>query len=155
MSHENIVATALYIAARDEGIQGGKLCFKRALEEWEGARSSEVYQYPFQYVYDFVERGMLPLGELETPDNRMLVFPNSHVHKVMRMINTGDRLAKRRIVVFFLVNPLVRIVSTKEVPDQRSTMSLERAKEHRLELMKERRLHKQDWNVREVGLCEH
>ena len=34
-------------------------------------------------------------------------------------------------------------------------MSLETAKEHRLKLMEERKKHKQDWNVREISLCEH
>ena len=62
-------------------------------------------------------------------------------------------------MVFFVVNPLKRIVSTREVGPQQKhaggTMSLDEAKEHRLELMKERKFNKQDWNVREVELCEH
>ena len=87
-------------------------------------------------------------------------------------IVTGTSLARRRIVVFFLVNPLRRIVSTPEVtPQQIQTssveegstlkkrqvggMTLEEAKIHRLALMKERKFTKQDWNVREIELCEH
>eukprot|EP00968_Pinguiococcus_pyrenoidosus_P021785 scaffold2910_cov172-Pinguiococcus_pyrenoidosus.AAC.1 len=63
------------------------------------------------------------------------------------MVNTSDRVAKRRVVTFLLVNPLVRIVSTKEVPDQRRSMSPEAAEQHRTELLKERKLAEQD------GVC--
>ena len=35
------------------------------------------------------------------------------------------------------------------------TMSRDDAFKHRLELMKERKYTKQDWNVREIELCEH
>eukprot|EP00968_Pinguiococcus_pyrenoidosus_P009525 scaffold737_cov254-Pinguiococcus_pyrenoidosus.AAC.5 len=152
MPHENVVATAMYIASRDDTIQGGKLRFQRAFEEEEGQWFHETSQDIFQFYYDFADGGLLPLGQLQTPGNRMLVFPNTHVHQMMKMVNTDEQPAKCRIVVFLLVNPLVRIVSTKEVPDQRRTMSLESAKEHRLELMKERPLDEQDWGIRQFNL---
>ena len=103
--------------------------------------------------------GMFPLGSLQTPQGRMIVFPNSHVHKVSKMVNSalaGSEKQIRRIIVFFLINPDREIVSTKHVSvPQQETMPLDDALKHRLELMKERRLHKQDWNVRAVNLCEH
>eukprot|EP00968_Pinguiococcus_pyrenoidosus_P023052 scaffold3504_cov240-Pinguiococcus_pyrenoidosus.AAC.72 len=67
------------------------------------------------------------------------------------MVNTSDRLATRRIVVFSLVNPLVRIVSTKEVPDQRGSMSLQAADRLHSGLIQERKLCEEDWGVRELG----
>lgn len=46
--------------------------------------------------------------------------------------------------------------STREVaPQKGGTMTHVEALEHRLELMKVRKYHKQDWNVREIELCEH
>ena len=104
-----------------------------------------------------VREGCLPLGKVETLAKRMLVFPNSHVHMVHKMKNvSASHTSKRRIVVFFLVNPERRIISTREVkPQQREAggrMSLEEAFAHRLELMKERKYSKQDWNVREIEL---
>ena len=33
--------------------------------------------------------------------------------------------------------------------------TIEEAKEHRINLMKERKYKKQTWNIREVELCEH
>lgn len=115
--------------------------------------------------------GLLPLGKVETLSRRLLVFPNSHVHKVTKLenqstmqeesttTNTTNSVKKRRIIVFFLINPEKRIVSTREVPPQQQedggNMSPEDAMKHRLELMKERKFTKQDWNMREIELCEH
>ncbi|MCO4770027.1 MAG: DUF4246 family protein [Deltaproteobacteria bacterium] len=67
---------------------------------------------------------------------------------------SGDR-ARRRIVVFWLVDPEVRILSTTEVPRQQRVIPREAALAARLEFMEERRRHKQSHNVREVSLCEH
>jgi hypothetical protein len=131
-----------------------------------------------------MKAGLVPLGKVETSKGRLIVFPNSHVHRVGEMINTTLRatttideddtkeplqphmkskakndVSRRRIVVFFLVNPMRRIVSTREVaPQQRDAggrMPHEEALQHRLELMQERKFTKQDWNVREIELCEH
>eukprot|EP00968_Pinguiococcus_pyrenoidosus_P023054 scaffold3504_cov240-Pinguiococcus_pyrenoidosus.AAC.74 len=139
MPHENIVATGLYVAARSEGLRGGTLRLQRAFEEAEGSWFHEASEDAFEFLRAFGYHGLLPLGQLETPDNRMLVrgvsfkvgkadvgwnavtrcldaqvFPNSHVQKARKMVNVGDEPAKQRIVAFLLVNPLVRIVSTKE-----------------------------------------
>jgi hypothetical protein len=166
MSHENIVATGLYILERGENIDGGYLLFKRAFLSQESTHMQHhLGQEADTQARAFVEGtggGMFPLGSLRTPQGRMIVFPNSHVHKVSEMVNSAAASAGssekqvRRIIVFFLVNPEREIVSTKhaEVPQQ-ETMSLDEALRHRLELMKERRLHKRDWNIRDVNLCEH
>jgi len=107
-------------------------------------------------VDDFIQdKGLVPLGRLPLKLGQLTAWPNSHVHKLAPLRNKASAPAQRRIVVFWLVNPSHRIVSTKHVAPQQGTMSLEDAKQHRLELMEERKLHKQDWNVREVSLCEH
>jgi len=76
------------------------------------------------------------------------------VHKVSDLRAVGDN-GKRRIVVFWLVDPDWRLVSTKEVPPQQGVMSRKDAKQHRLALMRHRRFHKQSRNVRVIELCEH
>ena len=97
---------------------------------------------------------------------RLLVWPNSHVHKISRMVNNGEETAVRRIVVFWLVNPDVRILSTADVARQQGRLKkpvgssseeedVEEARAHRLKLMEERKRHKQDWTIREISLCEH
>ena len=73
--------------------------------------------------------------------------------------NTDGKRSKRRIVVFFLVNPEKRLISTREVAIQQDSyggiLTRNDALEHRLNLMRERKFTKQDWNVREIELCEH
>jgi len=125
-------------------------------------------------------------GTAQTPSGRVLVFPNIYQHAVnpFRLI-TSEKPGHRKILVFFLVDPTARIISTAQVPPQdirwKDTgledkvnrdlpvanmikgqgyqMTLEEAKEHRLELMKERTLAKDVINntifSRQFNLCEH
>jgi hypothetical protein len=167
MSHEEIVATAIYFIHRDDDIVGGDTLFKRAFHKEEAAFIfSSVHQVRPRYLDEVNQEGLIPLGKVETLPKRLLVFPNSHIHKVTEMenlsvdVNESNFVQKRRIVVFFLVDPEERIYSTRDVPPQQvelggGGMSREDAMEHRLELMKERKYKKQDWNVREIELCEH
>eukprot|EP00980_Cylindrotheca_fusiformis_P022510 scaffold9384_cov64-Cylindrotheca_fusiformis.AAC.1 len=167
MSHEEIVATAIYFIDRDEEIEGGNILFKRAFHKREAEYIfSSVDQSRPDSLESIIDDGLHPLGQVETIPGRLLVFPNSHVHKVTKLENAlpaadgdGTTKKKRRIIVFFLINPEQRIVSTREVPVQQEhaggSMTWAEACEHRLELMKERKFTKQDWNVREIELCEH
>ena len=86
----------------------------------------------------------------------MLVFPNCHIHKISKLVNeSSSQEACRQIIVFFVVNPEKRIISTREVAPQQSVISLSKAKEYRLELMAERKYDKEKLNVRDIELCEH
>jgi len=156
MSHENIVATAELILKKDDALVGGGLQFKRAFTASEGG--CMIMGFPQsrpQSVDDLVEKGVAPLGHLPLPCGRLASWPNSHIHRVTPLKNTANETATRRIVVFWLVNPDVRIVSTKHVEPQQGQMSWEDAQKYRLALMEERKHHKQNWNLREVTLCEH
>jgi len=165
MSHEEIVATAIYFIDRDKDITGGNILFKRAFHRQEANYIfSGIDQMRPREVENLIREGLMPLGQVETKQGRLLVFPNSHVHKVTKLENIGmdsssKTKQKRRIIVFFLINPEKRIVSTREVPVQQEHasghMKRSEALEYRLELMKERKYTKQDWNVRDIELCEH
>jgi len=194
MSHENIVATGLYILKRDENLSGGELMFKRQYTVEESSQyTMGVPQGRNIYAEEMIRQGYQPLGKIATPQGRFIVFPNSHAHKLTKLQNCGDEPSSRTIVVFFLVHPAVRLISTAQVPNQNWTeqrpvvkalieqrieewglpsdncesalleilefckwgFTLEEAKVHRLELMKERKYNKQTWNIREVELCEH
>merc|ERR1712066_546598 len=102
-----------------------------------------------------VNKGVAPLGYLPLPCGRLASWPNSHIHRVTALKNAAKELATRRIVVFWLVNPDVRIISTKHVKPQQGKISWEDAEKYRLALMEERKHHKQNWNLRDVSLCEH
>jgi len=159
MSHENIVATAELVLRKDTALNGGNLSFKRAFQRDEaGMMFSSFPQCRPMGVDAIVQDGLLPLGQLGLPEGRLVAFPNSHVHRLQIISNTdanGSPVAVRRIVVFWLVNPDRRILSTAHVPPQQNSMPLEEAEKHMLALMEERKYSKQDWNVREIGLCEH
>lgn len=162
MSHEEIVATAIYFIGRDDEIEGGDILFKRAFYKKEAQFIfSSVEQIRPTEMEEVISEGLQPIGQAKTLPGRLLVFPNSHVHKVteLKNVSSSGEKKKRRIIVFFLINPEQRIVSTREVAVQQEhaggTMKREEAMEHRLALMKERKFAKQDWNVREIELCEH
>ncbi len=157
MSHENIIATCVYVLDRDEAMEGGKLAFKRAYTiEEAGLLFWNVDQCRPRAVEDLVNQGTIPLGSIETPKDRLFVFPNSHIHKLSPMsVAKGAKSAKRRVIVFWLVDPEAPIISTENVEKQQSLIPKEEALKIRLELMEERKRHKQNLNVREVSLCEH
>jgi len=105
------------------------------------------------------------LGSAETRVGRVLAFPNILQHHVdpFRLADPS-RPGHRKILVFFLLDPSVTIISTSDVPPQQpwsptSTMTMEQAKEFRSQLMQERKLfvdeHNEKIYEREFSLCEH
>ena len=100
----------------------------------------------------------MPLGHFPTEEGYLLVFPNCHIHKIAKLINKSlTEEARRRIVVFFVVNPEKRIISTREIAPQQENpeFSEARAKQFRLDLMAERKYDKEKLNIRDIELCEH
>lgn len=152
MSHENIVATAS--CTLDMSMEfDATLYFKRMYyEEEAGYLLMSTPQYPPSPVYDLYYNNLVPVGKTSITDGSLIVFPNSFVHKV-DMINTSDEPKTRTILVFWLINPNIKIKSTKDILQQ--TYDKEEVNTVRLELMKERTYYKQTFNQREINLCEH
>lgn len=98
--------------------------------------------------------GLVPIGEVSTKKYSLIVFPNSHIHR-LDIKNTTKKSEKRTVVVFWLINPNKKIISTKDVDRQQTKIKLSDAKKYRLNLMKERKYHKQNFNIRHLSLCEH
>ena len=142
---------------RDPDIQGGDLKFKRAFTMAE--RTEILYGIPQgrpRMTDEFADEGFVPLGRFPTKEGYILVFPNSHIHKISKMVNTAsEKVSSRRIVVFFFVNPEKKIISTREVLPQQNVIGLDAAKKYRLQLMAERKYDKEKLNVRGIELCEH
>lgn len=157
MSHEHIVATCVYVLDRDEALLGGDLRFKRAYTLEEAGRLFwNIDQSRPSPVERLVDEGTIPLGSVATPAGRLLVFPNSHIHKLGELsVAEGAHEATRRVIVFWLVDPQVQIPSTADVKPLQGQISHDEALAIRLELMEERKRHKQSLNVRAVSLCEH
>lgn len=157
MSHEHIVATCLYVLDRDDAVQGGELRFKRAYTvEEAGQLFWRIEQSRPAPVEALVAEATIPVGSVGTPAGRWVVFPNSHIHQLGALaLAAGAPVGRRRVIVFWLVDPDVSIPATRDVPPQQGTWPHAEALEVRLALMEERRRHKQSHNVRAVSLCEH
>ncbi len=157
MSHEHIVATCLFVLDRDDALEGGELRFKRAYTVEEAGRVFwRISQGRPRPLDRLVGEGTVPVGSVATPRERVVVFPNSHIHQLGPLtVADGATEGRRRVIVFWIVDPAVRIPSTREVAAQQATIPRDEALAIRLDLMEERRRHKQTLNVRAVSLCEH
>lgn len=155
MSHENIVTTGLFYPASDDRLGGG-LEFKRQFTDVEGCRLLfGVAQSRPPWLNETIAEGFAPLGFTTTETGKLMVFPNCHAHRVMEMVNNTDETLRRRLIVFFIVDPNNRIASSENHSPMPRKISRDAALADRLELMQERKQAKQDLNPRIIELCEH
>lgn len=152
MSHENIVAAASITL--DQGADfDAELAFKRIYTSDEAEHLLyNVPQNPSSEIDKFFNSFHVPLGKVKINNGSVILFPNSHIHRV-DMKNNGTKEQSRTILVFWLVNPDFPIKSTKDIIQQ--DYDINKAYENRLELMKERTFYKQTFNQRDLNLCEH
>ena len=132
MAHEDIVMTGLFYPQTSD-VLGGGLEFKRSYSNCE---YSEIFygvpQSRFPWLEEFISDGFVPLGQTSTETGKLLVFPNSHAHRVTKMKNTTNVTVTRRLVVFFVINPESRIPSSRDYPPMPRTITLETALANRL-----------------------
>ena len=152
MSHENIVGTVTITLEQTEKFSS-ELFFKRiySLAEAQDIVYS-IPQNPYSEMEEMLNKTYIPLGKISIKESNVIAFPNSHIHKI-DMKNTSKKEQQRTLLVFWLINPNIRITSTKDIKQQ--NYNIEEAKKHRLELMKERTYYKQTFNQRDLNLCEH
>ena len=159
MSHENIISTAVTVLKKDPLLKGGGLRFKRAFTGEEACEKIffGVPQCRQQWVNDVIQDGVIELGRCNTNMYETVVFPNSHIHQLSEIKNHCTEMKRtRRVIVFWLINPNKRIISTADIKDcSNEKIGILEALKHRLKLMEERKKYKQDWNIREISLCEH
>jgi len=140
-------------------MKGGDLRFKRAFHHAERIKIfREIPQMRPLVLDDFASKGIMPLGHFPTEEGYMLVFPNCHIHKISKLVNTlseAGQDVRRRIVVFFVVNPENKIISTSEIGPQQNLIPNAKALQYRLDMMEERKYQKENFNTRDIELCEH
>lgn len=163
MLNERIVATGLYYWD-SENITESRLSLRTALDDPTYEQNDDNGML---HVYGLENEGALNqvLGSVSTPQGRCLAFPNILQHRVDAFrLADPDHPGHRKILVFFLVDPSRRIVSTADVPPQQpwsdtSTMTLDEARTYREQLMAERTyfvdVHNEILYEREFSLCEH
>jgi predicted DNA-binding WGR domain protein len=150
MSHENIVATTSITLEQTTGFNTD-ISFKRMYTQAEASHLLyESSQISTNVTNTFLNSIHVPIGKKSVQQGDVIAFPNSHIHKVE--MNSKNK-SHRTLLVFWLINPDVRIMSSKDIHQQ--TYPLKQALANRLKLMSERTYHKQSLNQRELNLCEH
>jgi hypothetical protein len=186
MKNEKIVASGIYYYSQ-ENITTSTLSFRQAASDPSYPQDDhEGVKDIFGLKED--DRMNENLGGIETIENRCLVFPNIYQHCVSSFkLDDPSKPGHRKILVFFLCNPTKEIINTSNVPPQRKDwylpvlckvfwmfpreivkhiisyldwpMDLNEAREHREELMKERKyftsVNTKEFYEREFSLCEH
>ena len=119
MANERIVATGIYYAVVDN-ISESLLHFRAAVEDpayeqGDGAGCEAVYGLDGNVALN------QPLGYIVVRQGKAIAFPNLYQHKVgpFSLIDR-TRPGMRSIVVFFLVDPGVRVTSTEDIPPQQA-----------------------------------
>ena len=117
MENENIIATGIYYI-HSENITESRLRFRVVTQQPYMPDEANLLS-----VYGFHEEGFLnqQLGTVITKSDRLIAFPNVYQHQVAPFeLIDPTKEGKRKILVFFLVNPKVRVTSTMEVPPQQA-----------------------------------
>lgn len=168
MKNESIVATGIYYLDVDN-ISESRLQFRQAVGEPNYEQND---RNGVRLVYGLEDEAALnqEYGSVVTCGDRCICFPNTYQHRVAPFsLIDKQRPGVRKILVFFLVDPAVRIVSTATVPPQQRAympehlqamypfntivpdllnivldyvdfpMSMDEAKRHREKLMEERK----------------
>ncbi|KAJ5938599.1 hypothetical protein N7466_001733 [Penicillium verhagenii] len=180
--NERICASAIYYYD-SANITESTLAFRhRALDDFISLKYEQDLHQFLQVIYGFSPevdgRNTSNITQLDgsvvCKEGRLITFPNIMQHRVSPF-SLADRTkpGHRKILALFLVDPHRRVISSANVPPQREdwrenkaclemkgfSMSMVEAKKHRLLLMEERGLRKEEENRNfEEGsfcLCEH
>lgn len=165
---EAIVATGIYYYSM-ENITESLLKFRTATDDppYDQDDREGVYQ-----VFGMENECPLnqKLGSLMANEGRCVAFPNVYQHKVSPFeLVDRTKNGQRKILVFFLIDPMRRVISTRNIapqnpiwddrPADRFTMTLDEAKKYREDLMSERKFIRDELDKelyeREFSLCEH
>ncbi|KAI0824348.1 hypothetical protein BC628DRAFT_1420093 [Trametes gibbosa] len=131
MANEKIVATGLYYYAC-ENITESRLNFRTVVGDstdhgvWMPYQQSDSKGYYTAYGFSGGDALNQELGHVLAEEDKCIAFPNIYQHRV-----DGFELADptkpgvRKILCFFLVDPLTRILSTSDVPPQQENWSMD------------------------------
>ena len=125
MRDEAIVATSIYYVAC-ENVTTSRLAFREQVEEPDYEQYDDVGVAEMYELHD--EQALnQSLGECTTSERRLLAWPNTLQHRVAPFeLIDATQPGRRAIVVAFLVDPYVRVVSTAAVaPQQRAWLVME------------------------------
>jgi hypothetical protein len=119
--NEHICATALYYYDQDN-ITDSYLSFRQTIDAEAMTMKTAQHEYNSLEKYYGVEQEgpcLQELGKVLTREGRMLAFPNVLQHCVHKFrLEDETKPGHRKILVMFLVDPHIRVLSTANVPPQ-------------------------------------
>ncbi|KAF8993787.1 hypothetical protein BDQ17DRAFT_1252472 [Cyathus striatus] len=121
--NEHIVSTALYYYS-SENITTSKLAFRQKCSSDSVADvgyEQDDHDW-LQHVFGLGNNGpaIQVLGGVNTPEGRLLAFPNILQHQVQPFkLADPTKPGHRKIIALFLVDPHFKVISTANVPCQR------------------------------------
>ncbi|KAI9322939.1 hypothetical protein DFJ73DRAFT_634681 [Zopfochytrium polystomum] len=123
MHNEAIAATALVYYNLDN-IADSRVAFRHAYREQDFDYHQDCY-YGIEKVYGFKSEynssRVRASGDVRAMHGRAVAFPNFHQHRVMPFeLADKTRPGRRAVLAFFVVDPGVRIASTRDVPRQQT-----------------------------------
>ena len=128
MENEDIVASGIYYF-HSENITESRLRFRQCCYAPDYEQDDAI---GVRRTFGLLRDGALnqTIGNVITKTNRMIAFPNVYQHQVAPFeLIDHSQPGHRKILVFFLVNPKKRIVSTLETPPQQMSWYLDFLKE--------------------------
>ena len=122
MENEHIVATGIYYWHLDNLTQS-RLNFRQAVDDPQYYEQFDDEGVKFSYGIQNDDPAVEDLGTVTIKAGRCMAFPNIYQHRLSpyRLIDP-TREGVRRILFFFLVDPLVRVRSTATVPPQQASV---------------------------------
>jgi hypothetical protein len=156
MPDEHIIATGIYYF---NSPLHPKIIFKR--DHFFPHREflfESIGQCTPQIYHEYFNNSHLPLGELEVTGEQMLIFPNTHIHRVQPHTNTTEGSAHRQFIVFFLVDPCVIVPdfdNTKKEDIVAGFTEDGQPSKELVENMETRMWSKRGINARKINFCEH
>ena len=109
MTHERILVSALYYYSSSEHLKDSGLAF----------RADAGYTDDYGPGSERSWERSIDLGTIRTNQGRAIIFSNEFQHKVTRLLSTSkSKVATRKILCFFIVDPENPIVSSEVVPPQ-------------------------------------
>ncbi len=118
MAYEHIIATSIYYY-QETNLTPSYLEFRRALEDLlHYPQSDDQYVHKHYGLRD--EQPMSEyLGKVRTEEGKCLFFPNYLQHHVSSFeLKDKTKIGERKILVFFLIDPDKKIISTQDIPMQ-------------------------------------
>lgn len=166
MPHEHIAASCIHYLEVD-GISESFLEFRKPVildeEDLSYPQSDSNYTtHHYGIEEDSHHEGQMNryLGLIKCHEGTSVVFPNTLQHKVKSFeLSPRIKQAKRTIIVFFVIDPKKKIVSTEQVLPQQTIFTRKEAEHHRERLMYHRKYFVNTLNEeifeRPYSLCEH